>query len=675
MSKGDNKDIDKRKFAVIIGETFTKLLNPLSNDIPELLFPVCGIPIIEYMIDSLFSGNITDIIICVKNNGQKLDKYIKKFHEEKIIEKLDERKKNIKIYINEQFNSIGDCLRKIYSENIISTDFILISGLVISNLDMEEVYNFHLERKKHDKKCIMTSLLKTYKNENNIKTDYDDDMIIYNPDTFQIYQYESTFEKMKIELNNNISFKPNKENQEITKYKIKSNLYDSNICVCSPYILNVFNENIDFHSIRDHLYKNLIYSEIYFDTFYILELTRDNYIGLIRNPESYLKVNFEILNRWAHPVVIEDIMISPKLNINFKPVSFGIYVDKLIKDDNYSKAKLINSIVISKNSSIGESSQLKFTIVGEDVKIGKNCQLSNCIILSKTEIGDNTIINNSIISKNCIIKDNIEISNSILGMGISQESNLESERIYYEIDDEEGKILNVLDKDLFYQNLDDRETLFLCTTPNLIDEINYMDKKDNNNSEFDSDTNEDEEEEESEDFEEDDEYENELLNIINTGIKKNTSINEIVKELGALKNGFWETTNAETIKTCLTPIFIHFLNGENFNHNHIKKLEELLLNWKNLFKRFVSTENDMIDLISVIEKLCIDINEIKEAFHIIIQIMNSDEIDFISDEAIFKWRDNKESFYPTHESKVIIPENIHQENLQKMEKYIEEQLE
>ena len=83
----------------------------------------------------------------------------------------------------------------------------------------------------------------------------------------------------------------------------------------------------------------------------------------------------------------------------------------------------------------------------------------------------------------------------------------------------------------------------------------------------------------------------------------------------------------------------------------------------------------MIDLISVIEKLCIDINEIKEAFHIIIQIMNSDEIDFISDEAIFKWRDNKESFYPTHESKVIIPENIHQENLQKMEKYIEEQLE
>ena len=665
MSKSDNKDIYETKYAVIIGETFTKLLNPLSMDIPELLIPVCGIPIIEYMIDSLFSGNIKDIIICVKNNGQKLEKYIKKFHE----------KKNIKIFINEQFNSIGDCLRKIYSENIISTDFILISGLVISNLDMEDVYNFHLERKKHDKKCIMTSLLKTYKNENNIKTDYDDDMVIYNPDTFRIYQYESTFERIKIELNKNIIFKEDKENQEITKYKIKSNLYYSNICVCSPNILNVFNENIDFHSIRDHLYKNLIYSEIYFDTFYIFELTGDNYIGLIRNPESYLKVNFEILNRWAHPVVIEDIMISPKLNINFKPVSFGIYVDKLIKDENYSKAKLITSIVISKNSTIGESSQLKFTIIGEDVKIGKNCQLSNCIILSKTEIGDNTKITNSIISRDCKIKDNLEISNSILGMGISQESNSESERIYYEIEEEDEKILNVLDKDLFFQNLDDREALFLCTTPNLIDEINYMDKKDNDNSEFDTDTNEDEEEEESEDLGENDEFENELLNIINTGLKKNSSINDIVKELGALKSGFWEKTNAETIKTCLNPIFNHFLNGENFNHTHIKKLQELLNNWKNLFKRFVSTENDMIDLICVIEKLCIDISEIKEAFHIIIQIMNSEDCDFISDDAIFKWRDNKESSYPTSESKVVIPDNIHQENLQKMKKYIEEQLE
>ena len=147
-----NNDTYEMRKAVIIGETFTRLLNPLTNDIPELLIPVCGIPLIEYMIDSLFSSNIKEIIICVKNNGQKLDKYIKEFHE----------KKEIKILIDE-YSNVGDCLRKINAENLISKDFILITGLVISNLSIENVYNFHLERKKTDKKCIMSLLLKTAK--------------------------------------------------------------------------------------------------------------------------------------------------------------------------------------------------------------------------------------------------------------------------------------------------------------------------------------------------------------------------------------------------------------------------------------------------------------------------------------------------------------------------------
>lgn len=661
MSNNDTYEIRK---AVIIGETFTRLLNPLTNDIPELLIPVCGIPLIEYMIDSLFSSNIKEIIICVKNNGQKLDKYIKKFHE----------KKEIKILIDE-YSNVGDCLRKINAENLISKDFILITGLVISNLSIENVYNFHLERKKTDKKCIMSLLLKTYKNENNIKTDYDEDIVIYNPETFRIYQYESTFEKGKIEINKNISFKKKKEDKEISKYKLKSNLFDSCICVCSPDILNIFNENIDFHSIRDSFIKNIIYSEIYFDTFYIYELTRDDYIGLIRNPESYLKVNFEILNRWAHPVVIEDLMISPKLNINFKPISFGLYVDKLQKNENYLKAKLINCI-ISKNSYIGESSYLEYSIIGENVRIGKKCKISKCIILPNTEINDNTIINNTIISGDCKIKENLEISNSILGKGITQESNAESERIYYEIEkneeEEEEKILNVLDKDLFFKNLEDRETLFLCSTPNLMDENNFFDRKENENSEFDEDS--DEEESESEEIESDDEedYENELNRLINIVLEKKSSIEDIIKELAGLKNAFWEKSNSETIKTCLIPIINDFLKGENFNHNHIEKLKEILFNWKMLFNRFVSTEEDMINLISIIEKLCIDINEIKEAFHIFIQIMNSEEVNIISDNSILKWRDKKESSFPTSDGMVIIPDDIHKKNLDKMKKYIEQ---
>ena len=81
----DNKKIDYEEShkAAIIGETFTSLLNPLTSDTPCLLLPICGIPIIEFMLDSLSSSSIIkEIIIIVKklNDFEQLDKYLKRYH-------------------------------------------------------------------------------------------------------------------------------------------------------------------------------------------------------------------------------------------------------------------------------------------------------------------------------------------------------------------------------------------------------------------------------------------------------------------------------------------------------------------------------------------------------------------------------------------------------------------
>ena len=53
------------------------------------------------------------------------------------------------------------------------------------------------------------------------------------------------------------------------------------------------------------------------------------------------------------------------------------------------------------------------------------------------------------------------------------------------------------------------------------------------------------------------------------------------------------------MKTCLNPIFNHFLNGENFNHTHIKKLQELLNNFpmrnsSEIYKNFANIKEDII---------------------------------------------------------------------------------
>ena len=57
MSSKTGEVFETLRKAVIIGDTFTRMLNPMSLDMPELLLPICGIPIIEYYIDMQYQGD------------------------------------------------------------------------------------------------------------------------------------------------------------------------------------------------------------------------------------------------------------------------------------------------------------------------------------------------------------------------------------------------------------------------------------------------------------------------------------------------------------------------------------------------------------------------------------------------------------------------------------------
>ena len=699
MSKKDKKNKEKdttfeepRK-AVIIGETFSNLLKPIDNELPYLLLPVCGIPIIEYMLDSLNTtkSKIEEIIIVIKNHADIFINYIDHYH--KLKNKKNKGKKlpdnkNIRIISSDEIKSVGDCLRKINSEKLISNDFILIHDLVITNINYDDIFDFHLKNKEKDKNCLLTTVLKNNKNNYEIKTDYDDNFLIYDNNTKKIYQYESTFDSSnKLKLNNTVNINKTNINND---YTIRSDLLEAGIEICSYELLNIMAENFDFHSIRDSLIKQILDSEIYMDTFYLYELGKNDYSGIIRNAESYLKVNFEILNKWAFPLVIEHVDISPKLHINFEQKVFSMYFDKSNNPNNYNKANLVSELVLSKNNFVEENSTLQKCIFGKNVKIGKNCDLINCIIFPNCVIEDNVTIKNSIIGENCHIKENLKITSSIFGKGIEQNSDSTQERIFYENDGDE-KTLTVYNKELFMQNLEDTDALLVpnktsiygFNDDNLLSKKNEQEKKLNMEKinydleEFLDDDLEESSSSESEESEEknnSEEYKEDIEGIIISGIEKNSEINDIINELSGLKSGFWEKSYEETLIICLHAMFNKLLNGENFTSKDVKKLTKLFKDWKGLFKRFVPNQEVELHLISVIEQLCIDMKEINSAFHIIIQVMNSEECEIIKDETILEWNKNEESYYPQSNGKIFIPKDVNEKNKKKMKKYIEENL-
>ena|ERR1700761_4722716 len=54
----------------------------------------------------------------------------------------------------------GDALRDIYTHGVITSDFVLVSGDLVSSIKLDEVVKAHRERRKKNKDAIMTMVVR-----------------------------------------------------------------------------------------------------------------------------------------------------------------------------------------------------------------------------------------------------------------------------------------------------------------------------------------------------------------------------------------------------------------------------------------------------------------------------------------------------------------------------------
>ena len=648
MSK--EKQSYKEAKAVIIGETFTSLLDPLTLDTPCLLLPICGIPIIELILNSLSS--IKEVFICINRYKTEIENYLKKYH----------KQLSYKLIYSQDFKNVGDCLRQIKQDNDISSDFILIRGLVIINSDIEELFNIHIKNKSRDNNCMITSVMKRYKTTNEIKTNYDENILIYNENDKRIFQFEPTYNKTKVEIFKGIISKENRNNNFIER----SDLFETGVDICSPKFLEQMTEKekFDLQSVKDTI-GQILSDEIYEDTFYLQELNEDSYCGLIRNVESYLKVNFEILNRWAYPIVIDNIDMSNKLEINLKQLKLSLYSDKETNSENFRKAELFKEVVVlNKENIVGKESKLKKCVLCKNVQIGQKCELDNCIIFPGTIVENDVIIKNSIIGKDCQIKSGIKIISSILGTNIALDKDSIKKRIY-----KENEQIIEINNNEFIQKLEKHERLYLSTKS----QLGFNDTNLALDKEEDKDENEFYSDEESEQSYKEESFAEGVEYILSSGLEKNKEKKDLVNEIWNLRNDklVSNPTEEETLKICLSYILKQYLNGKKFvgNKKTAKELINLFNDWKPLFKKFVIDDNIELKLVSVLEQICIEIKEMNSAFHIIIKILNG-QCHLIKDETLINWNEKLESSFETNEETIIIPEDINKKNKKDMKDYI-----
>ncbi len=129
------------KTVIMAGGKGTRIKS-VNSDVPKPMIPIAGKPILEYTVEMLSRQGYTEIIMVVGHLGQIIQDYFG-----------DGSDRGVRIsYIVEQ-EPLGTAGSLYYLKEEIDSDFLLINGDLICDIDIDKFYKRHLENQ-----CVATIL-------------------------------------------------------------------------------------------------------------------------------------------------------------------------------------------------------------------------------------------------------------------------------------------------------------------------------------------------------------------------------------------------------------------------------------------------------------------------------------------------------------------------------------
>lgn len=354
------------KAIVLAGGVGTRL-KPLTETRPKPLIPVAGRPCIDFVIKSLVTSGFHEIVV---TTGYMSDYLIKKIGDGL------EYDASILYSFEEMPAGTAGAVKRV--GEFIDDTFVVASGDVLADVNMEDLYNYHKEVG-----SVATIAL----------TEVD------NPEGFGI-----------VELDEENRIKRFKEKPK--PHEVFSKLVNAGIYVLEPKVLEFIppDEMFDFSK---NVFPALLKEG--------LPLFGRKLEGLwmdIGKPGDLLKASMEVIRRQGKEFRKKGVESDGKCII-----SDSANIEKGVK--------LIGSCYIGNNAFVGRGAVIENSCLYEDVLVERGAVIKDSIVLEKTKIGWQSEIKDSIVSKNCNVEEDVRIVSSIVGdeMTIKIHSRLENANV------------------------------------------------------------------------------------------------------------------------------------------------------------------------------------------------------------------------------------------------------
>jgi len=332
--------------AVIMAGGFGTRLRPLTNNLPKPMVPIVNKPILGHIIIQLRNHNRKEYSVLLYYKPDIIKDYFKDGSEFGV---------DIKYIIpDHDYNTAGAVK---LSEEYIKDNFLVISGDVLTNFNLTDFYNFHV-----DKNSLATISL--YSSENPVQ-----------------YGIVLTDNKNRI-----VNFLEKPASSEVFSDTINTGIY---------YFKKEVFEHIPEGEIFD--FSKDLFSFLLSNGIPMYGFTSTGYWRDVGNLDEYIYSNLDT-PKTHNDVAIENSIIGENVTIEK-----GASIKNSVIWDNVKIGSNVRILfdVIGKNCTIGENARINdFVFMGDNCEVGKNTFISSSIkIWDKKKIEDNTKVTQSLIYK------------------------------------------------------------------------------------------------------------------------------------------------------------------------------------------------------------------------------------------------------------------------------------
>jgi translation initiation factor eIF-2B subunit epsilon len=443
--------------AVVILDSYSNNFLPFSSHRAECLLPFPGgKTLLDNNMEYLIENGVEEIILFCTKHHQQINKHIEERKWRRLVE--------IHFFYNFQCKSLGDAMREIDAKGVIRSNFVLLTATsIISNLKLKDHLETHKQTCKMDKNAVMTIMC--LKSENDLQAhSLNEHSAQYNPliihnSNNRVVHYEyliqtessnSTDKKGKyISMPSEfiqVAYKSNRTSSiqeavdkanaklklsnemstlnatsgfqgdafetlnQLKAIQQRTDLLETHIYLCNPYVLHGFTDNFDFVTMSDFVRGLLNEEEVSGYTVYIdmLKLYFGSHFSMIYDLNSYYYETMRILQR-------TDLILDFGTFCNYRKLLDKINVH-ISKTGTHlaSNSSCKRNVFIEANCKLGENTHLVNCYIGANCVIGKNVKLSNSIIWSNTRIGDGTQLNAAFLGSNVRVGSSCRFVENVL---------------------------------------------------------------------------------------------------------------------------------------------------------------------------------------------------------------------------------------------------------------------